>query len=281
MIQGWTAHYLSSGENVGLTKKICNNEISHLDLPAFFKNRFSGIQILKPPVFIVGCGHSGTTMFRHVLGLHQNIYAVPYEGRIFFHSNIKIRIADAIWSFTAISKGKTRWLEKTPSHIYHLDRIFQIYPDSRVLLLIRDGRDVAVSLNRRWGDFGRSVRKWVEDNRAGEPYWGHPMVKKVLYEQLVSDFERQMKAVCTFIDEPFDNTLLSFSDRSSTAQLNDEISNQNGAKPKEFRDKQIAHGLYNANGRWIAEMTEEQREIFKRIAGDMLIEYGYAEDSSW
>ena len=116
---------------MGLTKKICNNEISHLDLPAFIKNRFSGIQILKPPVFIVGCAHSGTTMLRHVLGMHQNIYAVPYEGRIFFHSNIKIRIAAAIWSFTAISKGKTRWLEKTPSHIYQLDRIFHIYPGPR------------------------------------------------------------------------------------------------------------------------------------------------------
>lgn len=266
---------------MGLTKKICKNEISHLSLPAYIKNRLSGIQISKPPVFIVGCGHSGTTMLRHVLGMHPDIYAVPYEGRIFFHPNIKIRIASAVWSFTAISNGKSRWLEKTPSHIYHLDRIFQIYPDSRVLLMIRDGRDVAVSLNKRWGNFERSVRRWVEDNRAGEPYWKNPLVKKVFYEQLVSDFEAQIKAVYAFIDEPFDNTLLKFSDGVSMAEINGHDSDRNGYQPREFRDQQIAKGLYKAGGRWIADMTEDQKIIFKQIAGEMLIEYGYAEDSNW
>ncbi len=276
------AKYLYSGKKiVGLTKKICKNEISHLNLPAYLKNRFSGIRILKPPIFIVGCGHSGTTMLRHVLSMHPNIYAVPYEGRIFFHPNIKIRIADAVWSFTAISNGKSRWLEKTPSHIYHLDRIFQLYPESRVLLVIRDGRDVAVSLNKRWSDFERSVRRWVEDNRAGGPYWNHPGIKKVFYEQLISDFECQMQAICTFIDEPFDNTFLNFSDGTSMVQVNDAISIQNGAQPRELRNKQIAKGLYNANGRWIVEMTEDQKAIFKQIAGEMLIEYGYVKDANW
>lgn len=267
-------------EIVGLTKKILKNELSHFNLAAYFKNKLGGVRISKPPVFIVGCGHSGTTMLRHVLGMHPDIYAVPYEGRIFYHSSIKIRMADAIWSFTAVSNGKSRWLEKTPSHIYKLERIFKMYPDSRVLLLIRDGRDVAVSLNNRWGDFERSVQRWVNDNRAGEPYWNHPQVKKIIYEQLVVDYKTQIQSICEFISESVDGRILNFTNIKQI-QDDDNKAFNHGAKPRDIREAQIDKGLYNPAGRWAEFMTNDQKIIFKQLAGQMLIEYGYTENQDW
>jgi len=264
---------------MGLTKKILKNEISHFNPYKYVKNKVSGTQISKPPVFIVGCGHSGTTMLRHVLGMHPNIYAVPYESRVFFHSDLKVNIANNIWSIASVTNGKPRWLEKTPSHIHCLEKLYRFYPDSKVILLIRDGRDVAVSLNKRWGDFSRSVRRWVEDNRAGQNYWEHPKIKKILYEQLTTDYENQIKEICAFINEPFHSVLLEFA-RARTIKQQDDLETDL-VKPREFRGKQIEKGLYNARGRWVVEMTPVQKGLFKQMAGEMLIEYGYAKDLDW
>lgn len=221
-------------------------------------------------------------MLRHVLGMLPNLYAVPYESRIFLHSNVKIRLADVVWSFAAISHGKSRWVEKTPAHIHHLARIFQRYPEAKVLLLIRDGRNVAVSLNKRWGDFERSVQRWVDDNRAGEPYWDHPQVMKLSYEQLVADYEQQIRAICDFIGEPFDDGLLKFSKGSGNDGEEDQTHQAgDGAQPRELRDKQIGRGLYNAEERWVSQMSADEKNIFKQMAGEILIEYGYAKDMDW
>lgn len=264
-----------------MSKKLFQNEIVHFSLPDFLRQRRAGIRISAPPVFIVGCGHSGTTMLRHVLGMHPRLYAVPYESRIFFHSGFKIRLAEWAWSMAAVANGKTRWVEKTPAHIHCLKRMLDDYPDAKILLLIRDGRNVAVSLKKRWGDFERSVERWVEDNRAGEPYWNHPRVMKLKYEDLVTDYERHIRGICNFISEPFDESLLRFSRTEEIAPTVESETVIDGAQPRELRDKQISRGLYGAEERWKSQMSDEEKKLFKKLAGQMLVEYGYASGTDW
>lgn len=266
---------------MGLSKKLLVNEISHISIGPYLKNKSGGATFNPSPIFIVGCGHSGTTMLRHVMGMHGNIYAVPYESRIFFHSDFKIRLADRIWTFTSIAKGKTRWLEKTPSHIHRLERILQMYPLSRIILMVRDGRDVSVSLYRRWGDYQRSVKRWINDNESGEPFWGHPQVLKIQYEELVSNFEAQMESICQFINEPIDEKILAFSKNTNIPEIDDTTNFPGGTKPREIRNIQIGRGLYQAKDKWKSQMTESQKQIFKGMAGEMLIRYGYANDINW
>lgn len=266
---------------MGLSSKLFDNEIRHLDWLAYISNRVRGHRVAAPPVFIVGCGHSGTTMLRHVLGLHPNIYAVPYESRMFFHSGFKIRLAETVWGMTAVSLGKGRWLEKTPAHIHRIDHILRRYPESKILLLVRDGRSVALSLRKRWGDFERSVERWVEDNRAGEAYWSHPRVKMLKYERLVEDYENQIRMLIEFIGEPFDGAVLDFK-KSAGEEGNDGTGLEaDGAQPRELRDRQLEKGLYGNQEKWRSQMSAEEKAIFKRMAGDMLVQYGYARDNDW
>jgi hypothetical protein len=42
--------------------------------------------------------------------------------------------------------GATHWVEKTPDHVFHVERMMARYPDARFVHVLRDGRDVVTSL---------------------------------------------------------------------------------------------------------------------------------------
>ena len=66
--------------------------------------------------------------------------------------------------------GKPRWGDKTPHYVHHVDRLLGIWPQARVVILVRDGRDVALSLKRM--PFGpnnawAAAQWWARGIRAG------------------------------------------------------------------------------------------------------------------
>ena len=44
--------------------------------------------------------------------------------------------------------GKPRWADKTPYYVGELDQVKRVFPEARIVNLVRDGRDVALSLLR-------------------------------------------------------------------------------------------------------------------------------------
>jgi Sulfotransferase domain len=50
----------------------------------------------------------------------------------------------------AARTGKRIVGDKSPQHTAHLDEIHEVYPDAKVIHIIRDGRDVAVSAMHHW-----------------------------------------------------------------------------------------------------------------------------------
>ena len=65
----------------------------------------------------------------------------------------------------AVSEGYERWIEKTPRHIRVIDEILKWSPESKIILIVRDGRDVACSMRDRYGDIKTGIERWVRDNR--------------------------------------------------------------------------------------------------------------------
>jgi hypothetical protein len=85
-------------------------------------------------------------------------------------------------------------VEKTPKHILSLELIFEHFPSSKVVLIYRDGRDVALSLARRFkysldnpSAMCAAATRWVRDNRAAKPHLTDPRVVTVRYERLVAE----------------------------------------------------------------------------------------------
>ena len=87
-------------------------------------------------------------------------------------------------------------VEKTAKHIVHLPKMLEYFPDtSKVVLMVRDGRDVTYSTAKRWERLGPNflpcveATRWIADNFGARPYSGDPRFTKVRYEDLVTQPE--------------------------------------------------------------------------------------------
>ena len=175
-----------------------------------------------------------------------------------------------------IAEGKSRWAEKTPKHILRIDYILKHRPDARILLIIRDGRDVACSLKRRHGDLELGIRRWVDENVVGKRYWNHPMVHMLKYESLITDFEPTMKKTLAFVGEEYE---LGIRDYHKAPKLfySDKIENpcsEAGCDHDQFRNWQINQPIFDSRGKW-KQLTDSERARIEEIGADLLSELGY------
>jgi len=118
----------------------------------------------------------------------------------------------------ALAQGKVRWGNKTPKALLHLAELAIVYPDAQFIHVIRDGRESASS-QARGSDRGkkRSVVEaallWRTGIRAGRragSVLGPDRYLEVRLEELLSSPEEQLRRMCAFLGEDFDQSLLGF-----------------------------------------------------------------------
>ena len=249
------------------------------------------------PVFIVGCGHSGTTLLLAVLSQHPALHAIPYESSLMTRSP-----GDTDWFVDQFNRqarraGKTAWVEKTPSHVRHIGRLLRRFPQGRVIVVVRDGRDVACSIEARTGDFASGAQRWEDDNAAADEWADHDRVSFLKYEELIEDRESALRSLCDFLDLSFDERLLDddradftflgrFQDHQRFAREIRQSGTQGpvtpaGAGHRRYRSWQASQPVFDGRGRWRSDLTDEHREIFKAVAGPRLVAYGYEADGDW
>lgn len=233
-----------------------------------------------PPIFIVGCGHSGTSILLRILGAHSRIHAIRQESSLAMAKG-PLRMLRQ-FDMEAGRHGKLRWVEKTPSHIHHIETLLSLRDGALILLIIRDGRDVAWSIKEREGDVGKGIERWIKDNAAGERFWTHPQVHVLRYEDLVSQPELTIANVTTFLGEPFEPAMLDYhqEQRSFYSSNPEQPPRRSGEFHCQFRNWQINQPLFDGRKRWKLLNAAENLEI-KKKAGEMLSRYGYGNESDW
>ena len=190
----------------------------------------------RPPIFIVGCQRSGTTLLRLILDAHPNVscgpetlFLVEFAERLtgarhwqhlaqfgFPKEYWQERVAelfDAVQGDYARRRGKARWADKTPRYAVHLDQIDALFPTCQVVHVIRDGRDVVASHRDRWGWWAavKAVKKWpyylatARTAGAGLPAGRYHELR---YERLVADPEATLRELLNFLGEPWDPAVL-------------------------------------------------------------------------
>lgn len=91
------------------------------------------------------------------------------------------------WEQDAQAKGKTHWAIKAPSNICCLGYIFKFVPNGRAIVVVRDGRDVLMSLAKRYSSIpdypvDELMMRWVNDNLMALYYARDPRCLIVRYE---------------------------------------------------------------------------------------------------
>jgi hypothetical protein len=110
--------------------------------------------------------------------------------------------------------GKPRWGDKSLNTERYASRVFDQFPDAAILHMVRDPRDRYASVVRRWkgghGGAGTATAAWLESMARGEANvrrWPD-RYRFVRYEDLAMEPAETMGALCDFIGEPFQASML-------------------------------------------------------------------------
>lgn len=172
------------------------------------KRRFTA-----PPVYIGGCGRSGTTLLLSVLSAHNEIFACPRELNLFEGARQKgteLEVPKLYRLYRTFITEKikptaNRYCEKSPSNIRHVEWISRLHAGNfKMIQIIRDGRDVVLSRHPRDPEkYWVSPERWIDDVTTGMNYLAHPNVHTIRYEDLVSDFDNTITGICNFLEIGF------------------------------------------------------------------------------
>ena len=167
-------------------------------------------------------------------------------------------------------EGKHRWVEKTPTHLICLREVRRHYPYAPVVRIVRDPRDVALSLlNVPWGpsSFAAAVLYWrFFDDLSASFFEADRNTLTLRFEDVVLKPEVELRKLCDFLDEKFEPGMMDTA--HSIGHLN----------PTKISWKQNA-GQQIDPGRtavWQRETTAEQQSQAEAIAGDRMKAYGYS-----
>ena len=112
----------------------------------------------------------------------------------------------------AFAQGKGRWGSKNPKALLHLAELAIVYPDAQFVHVIRDGRDSASSQARVHDrSIVQSALLWRTGMRTGRragSSLGPERYLEVRLEELLSSPEDQIRRMCAFLREDFDQSLL-------------------------------------------------------------------------
>jgi len=298
--------------------------------------------------FIFGHARSGTTLLTRLIRKHPEVHC-NYQAHFFTRSPLLSGLVDSPEIENWLSRSSNRWNQgrdlsplvlrcaadiimerdarrvgkkivgdKSPNTQMNGDAVkllHNLYPDSKLIFIVRDGRDVALS--QRFKHFieipqhltrsdlvirdaftdnvdpffngersvftPRAIRKalesWVtnltETDQMGKELFGDESYISLRYEDLLNDTKTQMQRVWSFLKVPVDFD-----------GVDDAIAETIGINPDAEYQKEkaaeIADPIQKGKpGSWQEIFTEQDKRIFKEIGGETLIEWGYEGDLNW
>jgi Sulfotransferase family len=164
-------------------------------------------------------------------------------------------------------------VEKTPLHLYYAKTILEWWSAARVVELIRDGRDVCVSLQHkseggRWAPADRrdQINRWVQAVGFGAAAREQPLAQgrwlPIYYEALSSDTHEQVRRLFAFAGLPVEDHLIDHIVATTG------FSAPGATDPLQHRRKGVVGDHRN-------HFSEADHKLFREVAGDVFEAAGY------
>jgi hypothetical protein len=282
---------------------------------------------MHPMPIIVGVPRSGTTLLRMMIDAHPAVAVPPETGFLpaLADLNPATNIARAAWEIMtgfhtwpdfhiepaalrarldregstpaeaarafyrlyAERFGKDRFGDKTPTYGNALDRIASLLPEARFVHIIRDGRDVTLSVRGLWFRPGDSVEACAADwmariARARALGSQVPHYLEIRYERLVTLPEETLESICRFLELSFDPLMLTYHTRAPARLDEHEARHDADGRLVVAKAQRLDNQRYVTEpprldriGRWKKEMRESEVRRFDAVAGEWLDRLGY------
>jgi len=175
-------------------------------------------------------------------------------------------LVDSVFRGCGNLQGKPRWGDKTPKYIDEVRRLSVLFPGAKFIHVIRDGRDVCMSLRGfRWqGESIYSIAEYWRDviyaGRRAEQLLGSEAYLEIDYEDIVVDPEASLRRVCQFLGEEYESAMLEF--HKNAAENIADFEKEKGIHTKTMRAPR-AEDIY----RWKSEMSLIHVAMFEAVAG--------------
>jgi hypothetical protein len=320
------------------------------EVPAISSDEVAEFKTFFPleKFFVFGHARSGTTLLTRLIRLHPEVHC-NYQGHFFTRKPTLEAFVDRKDIELWLTRRSNRWNrgrdlspvmlraaveyvmerearqenarivgDKSPNALLNgeaVRRMHKIFPDGKLIFIVRDGRDAAIShrfqtfidaqvhLSKQdWtirAEFERdpdpfmrgersifthqgirrAAQSWVanliETDQQGQQLFGSTHYISVRYEDLVKMPWEQMRRLWAFLGAD-----ISLPDLQTV--LTQEMGSNPDAKWQQQKAGELVEPLKKGkSGSWQDLFTERDRTMFKEIAGDLLIEWGYEENLTW
>jgi hypothetical protein len=214
--------------------------------------------------------------FRSELFYRSGLTREEIEARILNDCHNAADFLRIVMETIAHKQGVERWAESTPLHLLYLPLIKKVFPDALIVHIIRDGRDVTVSLNRigwikplPW-DKKRALLasalfwRWIvnKGRKYGRDMAGDYM--EVHFEDMVQKPRELLARLSTFIEHDLDYDRIQ---QDALGTLRDPNSSFRG-------DGQEVEA--NPIERWKTILSKSEVAQVESLIGDLLRDTGYS-----
>ena len=263
---------------------------------------------VRRPVFIVGAPRSGTSLLgRCVAALPRVSYHFEppgiktaaqhvYDGSWAFEQAREWYVTTYRWLLRARFDGDARLVDKTPRNSFIIPFLLRTFPDARFVHIIRDGCDAAWSHHQKpWmrdaltdsgeedmggNPYGARARFWVEPERTAE------FESTTTLHRCIWAWRRHVEAVldAKMRLSPAQYTEVHYeafvqAPQETADPLLDFLEVFDAEARRAFHD-QATEVHTDSVGAGRTALSEEQRRVIDREAGDCLQRLGYAPASS-
>jgi hypothetical protein len=194
-------------------------------------------------------------------------------------------MCECVYRFYAAGKDLKVWGDKNNYYTDHLDVLEAVFPATKYIHLVRDGRDVACSYRNVMEknlksiyaphldtDIGKIAKEWAKNVLTVEAHLARVADNRhitVRYEDLIADPAGILRAVCAFLNVDYSEEMMKYY-----------LEGKHDEPPAlmEWKLKTMQPVDQSSKQRYAAELSDYELRDFNCLAGDTLRRLGYLID---